>query len=118
MRSPFLIGLLLIAAVMLSSCRGTGFDAMDYQSFWTTEAKEDKEREKDWDKYYGRKKLSYESEAWKDFYDVPGEQVPRYEHCGFWGGVQQNCRGMNAPNPTPNCDFYGNCADKKQSLGW
>ena len=122
MRCSFVMGLILIAAVSLTACRGPGISQFNTNSFWTTETQEDKARADYWDKFYGRKKTGPESEAWKDFYDVPGEQIPRAQHCGFWGGVQKNCRGFDAPNPTPNCDFYGNCsaaaAKPNNSLGW
>ena len=122
MRHVFLTSLLLLCLTVVAACSGTGFSQFNSSSFWTTENQDDKAREEYWDKFYGRKKSGFESEAWKDFYDVPGEQIPRAQHCGFWGGTQKNCRGMNAPNPTPNCDFYGNCsgaaAKPNNSLGW
>lgn len=116
----------LVIAVTLTACHGTGFNQFNSGTFWTTETAEEAHEESWWDKYWGRKVSGHESTAWKEHYLAPNLGPERYENCGYWGSNWQNCRGMTPPTGTPNCDFYGNCqpagtaatTPAKNSLGW
>lgn len=104
----------MIVMLALSGCRGVGFSKFDTTNFWKSGYSEESEANKKfWDRYYGRKGGGFESTAWKDFYGQPAEEIPKYEHCGFWG----NCGGAAKAAPAQSdCAFYGTCT--KTSSGW
>lgn len=98
--------------LLLTSCRNVGLDELDRKSP-LEDTKEEKDEDNWWDHFTGRKKSSFDSKQWQDYYKPPAEETAKPHYCGFWG----QCAGDTAPAPDA-CNFYGNCKGQTPKQGW